>query len=206
MHQTLDGAGTVSSAYVLSVSSSGVDSGLDDVATGQDVLLTTLRARRLGIEAVVEIHGYLELERALALGPPADWKPEVAEAARSSVADQLAEDLGVDYVVEGTVRWARGSGGQDRVRITPKLIRVTDDTQLWSESFDRRIDDIDEAIDAAVAAASNREAVSIGVCGGRRFTSQTTAAPTAVRSADRTALRLLRPSKGVEAASRASSK
>jgi serine/threonine-protein kinase len=55
---------------------------------------------------------------------------------------QIAQDLGVDYVVEGTVRWARGAGGQDRVRITPKLIRVTDDMQLWSESFDRQIDDI----------------------------------------------------------------
>jgi TolB-like protein/tetratricopeptide (TPR) repeat protein len=55
---------------------------------------------------------------------------------------QIAEDLGVDFVVEGTVRWARAADGQDRVRITPKLIRVTDDTQLWSESFDRQIDDI----------------------------------------------------------------
>jgi TolB-like protein/Flp pilus assembly protein TadD len=57
---------------------------------------------------------------------------------------QIAEDLGVDFVVEGTVRWARAEGGRDRVRITPKLIRVADDTQVWSESFDRQIDDIFE--------------------------------------------------------------
>jgi TolB-like protein/tetratricopeptide (TPR) repeat protein len=57
---------------------------------------------------------------------------------------QIAEDLGVDYVVEGTVRWARAEGGKDRVRITPTLIRVADDSQLWSESFDRQIDDIFE--------------------------------------------------------------
>ncbi|MFH2052026.1 MAG: protein kinase [bacterium] len=55
---------------------------------------------------------------------------------------QIAEDLGVNFVVEGTVRWARAAGDQDRVRITPKLIRVMDDMQLWSESFDRQIDDI----------------------------------------------------------------
>ena len=55
---------------------------------------------------------------------------------------QIAEDLGVDFVVEGTVRWARSGDGEGRVRITPKLIRVTDDKQLWSESFDRQIDDI----------------------------------------------------------------
>ena len=57
---------------------------------------------------------------------------------------QIADDLGVDYVVEGTVRWARGSDGIDRVRITPQLIRVTDDTPVWSESYDRQIDDIFE--------------------------------------------------------------
>ena len=55
---------------------------------------------------------------------------------------QIGDDLGVDFVVEGTVRWARATDGKDRVRITPKLIRVADDTQVWTESFDRQIDDI----------------------------------------------------------------
>ncbi len=57
---------------------------------------------------------------------------------------QIGEALGVDYVLEGTVRWAKSgsSGSGSRVRITPQLIRVADDTQLWSESFDREIDDI----------------------------------------------------------------
>ncbi len=35
-----DGAGTITSEFTLSVSSDGVDSGLDDVATGEDVLLS----------------------------------------------------------------------------------------------------------------------------------------------------------------------
>ena len=57
---------------------------------------------------------------------------------------QIGAALGVDYVLEGTVRWAKSgsSGSGSRVRITPQLIRVADDTQLWSESFDREIDDI----------------------------------------------------------------
>jgi serine/threonine protein kinase/tetratricopeptide (TPR) repeat protein len=54
---------------------------------------------------------------------------------------QIAEDLGVDYVLEGTVRWAK-QNETSRVRITPQLIRVSDDTQVWSETFDREIDDI----------------------------------------------------------------
>ena len=54
---------------------------------------------------------------------------------------QIGIDLGVDYVLEGTVRWARGADGS-RVRITPQLIRVSDDSQLWADSYDRVIDDI----------------------------------------------------------------
>jgi len=55
---------------------------------------------------------------------------------------QIGDELGVDYVLEGTVRWARTPDGLDRVRITPQLIRASDDTHLWAEPFDRVIDDI----------------------------------------------------------------
>jgi serine/threonine protein kinase/Flp pilus assembly protein TadD len=55
---------------------------------------------------------------------------------------QIGRDLNVDYALEGTVRWARIEAGQSRVRITPQLIRVSDDTHLWSDSYDRVLDDI----------------------------------------------------------------
>jgi serine/threonine-protein kinase len=55
---------------------------------------------------------------------------------------QIGEELGVDYVLEGAVRWDRNGEGQGRVRVTPKLIRVSDDTQVWSESYDRIMQDI----------------------------------------------------------------
>ncbi len=55
---------------------------------------------------------------------------------------QIGEELGVDYVLEGAVRWNRNGDGLGRVRVTPKLIRVSDDTQLWSESYDRVIQDL----------------------------------------------------------------
>ena len=57
---------------------------------------------------------------------------------------QVGEDLGVGYVLEGTVRWAKSGDGTSRVRITPQLTRVADDTQLWAESYDRTIEDIFE--------------------------------------------------------------
>jgi serine/threonine protein kinase/Flp pilus assembly protein TadD len=57
---------------------------------------------------------------------------------------QIGEALGVDYVLEGTVRWDRGSGEKSRVRVTPQLISVSDDTHLWSERYDRVLEDIFE--------------------------------------------------------------
>jgi len=54
---------------------------------------------------------------------------------------QMGEELGVGYVLEGTVRWAFGEGAS-RIRITPQLIRVEDDTHLWAESYDRIVEDV----------------------------------------------------------------
>jgi len=57
---------------------------------------------------------------------------------------QIGEELGVDYVLEGTVRWDRSTEGKGRIRVTPQLIRVSDDTHLWSERYDHVIEDIFE--------------------------------------------------------------
>ena len=45
---------------------------------------------------------------------------------------QIGEDLGVKYVIEGSVR--RDS---ERVRITAQLIQVKDQTHLWAREYDR---------------------------------------------------------------------
>jgi serine/threonine protein kinase len=41
---------------------------------------------------------------------------------------QIGDELDVGYVLEGTIRWDRSGGGHGRVRITPQLIRVADDS------------------------------------------------------------------------------
>ena len=55
---------------------------------------------------------------------------------------QIGDELGVAYVLEGAVRWDRSAEGNGRVRVTPQLIRVSDDTHLWVERYDRVIKDI----------------------------------------------------------------
>ncbi len=57
-------------------------------------------------------------------------------------AKQIGEDLGVDFILEGSVRWAKTPDGKGRVRITPQLVRVSDDTPMWSDTFDREVTDI----------------------------------------------------------------
>ena len=47
---------------------------------------------------------------------------------------EIGEELDVDYVLEGTVRTDRRPDGTGQVRITPQLIRVSDESHLWTEA------------------------------------------------------------------------
>ncbi|MCK4759437.1 MAG: protein kinase, partial [Candidatus Aminicenantes bacterium] len=55
---------------------------------------------------------------------------------------QIREELKVDYVVTGTVSWDKSAGGHGRVRVSPQLIRASDDTQLWSNKYERDMESI----------------------------------------------------------------
>ena len=63
---------------------------------------------------------------------------------------QVAEELGVGYVLEGSVR-----KGGDRVRITAQLNDVATGSHVWAERYDRRLADVfavqDEITEAIVA-------------------------------------------------------
>jgi TolB-like protein/Tfp pilus assembly protein PilF len=51
--------------------------------------------------------------------------------------DQIAQEMDVDYLLEGSVRRS-----VDRVRINAQLIRASDQTHLWSETYDRDVRDV----------------------------------------------------------------
>ncbi|MBN2413108.1 protein kinase [candidate division KSB1 bacterium] len=55
---------------------------------------------------------------------------------------QIGKELEVDFILEGTIRWEQQSVTTGRVRITPQLIRISDDTHIWTEQYDRTIDRI----------------------------------------------------------------
>jgi TolB-like protein len=52
-------------------------------------------------------------------------------------AREIGGELGVAYLVEGSVRRAG-----DRVRVSASLVRTSDAVQVWSEDLDARLDDI----------------------------------------------------------------
>jgi TolB-like protein/DNA-binding winged helix-turn-helix (wHTH) protein len=64
---------------------------------------------------------------------------------------EVGRELGVDYILEGSVR-REG----DRVRITAQLIQVKDQTHLWARDYDRDLRDI-LALQSDVAGAIARE-------------------------------------------------
>jgi serine/threonine protein kinase/tetratricopeptide (TPR) repeat protein len=53
----------------------------------------------------------------------------------------IGKELNVDYVLEGTIRWEK-TGSESRVRISPQLIRVSDDSHIWANRFDAVLTDV----------------------------------------------------------------
>jgi TolB-like protein/DNA-binding winged helix-turn-helix (wHTH) protein/Flp pilus assembly protein TadD len=70
---------------------------------------------------------------------------------------QVGKELGVDYVLEGSVR---REGNQ--LRITAQLIRVADQTHLWAESFDREPENLLRVQDDVSEAVSNQIHMLVG--------------------------------------------
>ena len=48
----------------------------------------------------------------------------------------IGRELGVDYILGGTVRWERSRVAPSRVRVSTALVRASDATQLWARQYD----------------------------------------------------------------------
>jgi len=69
---------------------------------------------------------------------------------------QVASELDVAHVLDGSVRKAG-----DRLRITAQLVDARTDTHLWSETFDRQLDDVFAIQDEIAAAVVERLKLSL---------------------------------------------
>jgi TolB-like protein len=55
---------------------------------------------------------------------------------------QIGGELGVDYILGGTILRERPSDPTSRVRIIPQLIRVSDDTHVWAATYDEDMTEV----------------------------------------------------------------
>jgi serine/threonine protein kinase/Flp pilus assembly protein TadD len=58
---------------------------------------------------------------------------------------QIAQELGVQYLLIGKIRWEKGEGRQSRVRVSPELVQVTPGTAAttrWQQPFDASLTDV----------------------------------------------------------------
>jgi eukaryotic-like serine/threonine-protein kinase len=58
---------------------------------------------------------------------------------------QIAQELGVQYLLIGKIRWEKSAGGQSRVRVSPELVQVAAGaapTTKWQEPFDASLTDV----------------------------------------------------------------
>lgn len=85
-----------------------------------------------------EINSRLSGLRSLAVlsRSSADMYQESGKPAR-----QFGMELGADYVLHGTVQWQHEEDGGSRVRVTPEILRIADDTLIWSLPLDRKFVD-----------------------------------------------------------------
>jgi TolB-like protein/tetratricopeptide (TPR) repeat protein len=100
-----------------------------------------------------EILDQLTREPAFRVAGPAS----TAQVAGEADVRKVGRALGVDYILEGSVRPSR-----DQVRISAALVQTRDGTRLWSQTYDRNMTDIlaiQSAIGEAVAGELKRRLV-----------------------------------------------
>ena len=62
----------------------------------------------------------------------------------SKTQEQIAQELGVEYLLTATVRWDQETDGQSRVRVSPELVRVGGGgapKATWQQTFDASVTD-----------------------------------------------------------------
>jgi eukaryotic-like serine/threonine-protein kinase len=79
---------------------------------------------------------------------------------------QIGQELGVQYLVVGKVRWEKNAAGASRVQVSPELIQVATGTARWQQPFNAAITDVFQV--QADIAGSVAEALNVALGAGER--------------------------------------
>jgi serine/threonine-protein kinase len=87
---------------------------------------------------------------------------------------QIGAELGVDYLLTATVRWAKAADGTSRVQVVPELIDVRSGDITWQQSYDANLTDVFQ-VQTQIA---SRVAGALGVALGSREETKLSKRPT----------------------------
>jgi TolB-like protein/Tfp pilus assembly protein PilF len=89
-----------------------------------------------------------------------------AQYARSAKRpEEIGRELGVDYLLTGTVRWDQ-QGDRSQVRVSPELVQAASGATRWQQSFDAPMTDVFQ-VQADVAERVARE-LGVALASGQR--------------------------------------
>ncbi len=80
---------------------------------------------------------------------------------------QIAQELGVQYLLMGKIRWEKRAGGESRVRVSPELIQVSSGsapTTKWQQPFEASLTDVFQV--QADVAARVAQALNLALAAG----------------------------------------
>jgi TolB-like protein len=92
---------------------------------------------------------------------------EITGRLRTKPVSVIAEELGVDYLMEGTVQVVHSGDGTTSVRIRPQLIRTLDESHVWADTFTVPLS-VPELFRVQAAVANDvAEALDVSMCARR---------------------------------------
>jgi serine/threonine-protein kinase len=92
---------------------------------------------------------------------------------------QIGEELRVNYILTGTVRWEGRPGGTSRVRVSPELVEAGSGVTRWHQSFDTTLTDV-FAVQADIAGkVADALNVTVGDAARQRLVAKLTNSPEA---------------------------
>ncbi len=95
---------------------------------------------------------------------------------------EIARELGVRYLLTGTVRWAKGAGRTNRVQVSPELVEVQPDgsaASRWQQPFDAEMADVFRVQGDIATRVAEAMRVTLGVADQARLVEVPTRDPVA---------------------------
>jgi TolB-like protein/tetratricopeptide (TPR) repeat protein len=87
---------------------------------------------------------------------------------------QIGRELGVEYILTGTVRWAQKGGGASRVQVSPELVEVSTAAARWQAPFEAPLTDVFQVQGQIAGRVAGALGVALGAGERERFSERPT--------------------------------